>query len=128
PIGVRFGPGRWRSGGSPRRESRSPGGGGRFARSALTSSHGTTPSLLRFCPQATLSAFPLPGRFEGLLETFHHLRAVGFALGGGNLSLQTLNWVRARGCQRLFNLFPDRAEFLGSDHNNHSNRSHNAWS
>jgi hypothetical protein len=69
--------------------------------------------------------FLLPGRFEESLEAFHHFGAVAFAFGGGNLSFQALNGVRIGGSQCLFNFFPNRAEFFGSDHNNASNTSHN---
>jgi hypothetical protein len=75
-----------------------------------------------------LPLFPLAGRFKEALEAFQHLGAVAFAFTGGNLSLQALNWVRARGSQRLSNLFPNRAEFFCSDHNNASNRFHNSCS
>src|SRR5262249_7987976 len=94
------------------------------ATSPLTSSRLSAPPHSSLCPNATLAAFPLRGRFEESLEAFHHLGAVAFAFGGGNLSLQAPNGVRASGRQRLFNLFPNRAEFFCSDHNSISNRSH----
>jgi len=48
-------------------------------------------------PNTMLAVFPLPWRFEEALEAFHHLGALAFPFGVGNLSLQSPNWVHATG-------------------------------
>src|SRR5436190_1717782 len=48
-----------------------------------------------FCLKTGLAPLRFPTGLEESFQAFHHLRAVAFALGGGNLALQVLNRILA---------------------------------